>query len=109
MKPLMSIEVITRHSGGITVFNLSGRLVAGAESDTLREVLRLAYEQGNRWVLLNCETLTSVDSSGLGDLVAAYAAIVRRGGVLRLLSPTPQLTHLLALTGLDSLFEIHDD
>jgi anti-sigma B factor antagonist len=112
----MSIGVNTRHVSGITLFDLSGRLVAGgnqtgdtAEGDTLREILLRAYEQGNRWLLLNCEDLTDVDSCGVGELAAAYATIVRRGGVLKLLNPNQRLADLLAMTGLDSLFDIYDD
>ena len=60
-------------------------------------------------MLLNCEGLTQVDSFGIGELTGAYATIARRGGVLRLLNPTPRLEDLLAMTGLDSLFQIYDD
>lgn len=112
----MSIEVVIRHASGITIFDLSGRLVAAgnqigdnAGGDTLREILLRAYEQGNRWMLLNCEGLTYVDSCGIGELAGAYATISRRGGVLRLLNPTQRLADLLAITGLDALFEIYDD
>jgi anti-sigma B factor antagonist len=105
----MSIEVNLRQISGITIFDISGRMVAGAQGETLREILLRAYERGNRWMLLNCEDLREVDSAGVGELVGAYATIVRRGGVLKLLNPTPRLEDLLALTGLDALFDIHDD
>jgi anti-sigma B factor antagonist len=112
----MSIDVKIRHVSGIAIFDLSGRLVAGgnrpgdkAAGDTLRELLLRAYEQGNRWMLLNCEDIASVDSCGVGELAGAYATIVRRGGVLRLLNPNQRLADLLAMTGLDSLFDIYDD
>ena len=112
----MRIDVNIRHVSGIAIFDLSGRLVAGgnrmggnSDGDTLREILLRAYERGNRWMVLNCEDLTYVDSCGIGELVGAYATIVRRGGVLRLLNPSQRLTDLLAMTGMDSLFEIHDD
>jgi anti-sigma B factor antagonist len=78
----MGIAVNTRAVSGITIFDLSGRLVAGPEGDTLCEALRQSYELGNRLILLNCAGLTYVDSCGIGDLVAAYAAILRRGGVM---------------------------
>ena len=112
----MSIDVSIRHVSGIAIFDLSGRLVAGdnqigdnPEGDTLRVILLRAYEQGKRWMLLNCEDLTHVDSYGIGELVGADATIVRRGGVLKLLNPNHLLADLLALTGLDSLFDIYDD
>jgi anti-sigma B factor antagonist len=105
----MSIDVNIQHVNGIAIFGLSGRLVANAEGGTLREILLRAYEQGNRWMLLNCEDLTYVDSCGVGELAGAYATIVRRGGVLRLLNLNLRLAEMLAVTGLDSLFDIYDD
>jgi anti-sigma B factor antagonist len=110
----MSIDVNIRHVSGIAIFDLSGRMVAGpngigAEGNTLREILLRAYEQGNRWMLLNCEDLAYVDSCGVGELVGADATIVRRGGVLKLLNPNHRLADVLAVTGLDSLFDIYDD
>src|ERR1041385_8591000 len=98
---LMSIAANIRQVNGITIFDLSGRMTAGAEGASLREMVIRAYERSNRWMLLNCENLTLVDSSGLGDLVAAHATMVRRGGVLRLLNPNQQLSNLLIMTGLD--------
>ena len=92
----MSIQTQIRHVSGIAIFDLSGRMVAGAEGKTLREILLRAYERGNRWMLLNCEDLSSVDSSGIGELVGAYATIVRRGGVLRLLNPSQRLTDTIS-------------
>lgn len=105
----MSIDIHIRHAGGVTIFDLSGRLIAGAEGDQLCAALRLAHEAGEQLMLLNCEGLVYVDSCGIGDLVAAYATIIRRGGVVRLLNPTQQLRRLLAVTGLDSLFEVDQD
>ena len=104
----MSIDATTRHVSGITIFDLHGHMVAGGQGK-LRETLLRAYERGNRWMLLNCEDLHSVDSCGLGELVGAYTTIVRRGGVLRLLNPSQRLSELLGMTGLEDLFEIHDD
>src|SRR5258708_30751253 len=79
---LMSIAVHIRHVSGIAIFDLSGRLVTGGEGDTLREILLRAYEQGHRWMLLNCADLTYVDRCGVGELVGAYATIVRPGTLL---------------------------
>ena len=105
----MSIETHIRHVNGITIFDLHGHMVTGTQVGKLRETLLRAYERGNRWILLNCEDLGSVDSGGMGELVGAYATIIRRGGVLRLLNPSHRLVELLTVTGLDDLFEIHDD
>src|SRR6185295_17158093 len=105
----MSIEISSRQVTGVTIFDISGRMVAGTEGQKLNSALSDAFEQGHHWLLLNCADLGFIDSSGLGDLVAAHAAIVRRGGVARLLHPTKGLSDLLARTRLDSLLDVYDD
>jgi anti-anti-sigma factor len=42
---------------------------------------------GERKLLLNLVSLTQVDSSGVGVIVAAYVSLKRQGGDLGLLSP----------------------
>jgi anti-sigma B factor antagonist len=105
----MELEIAIRHAAGIAILDLAGRLIAGPESNQLRHALSQAYDRGSQWMLLNCAGLSSIDSGGVGDLVEACAEIIRRGGMVRLLRPTPKLSHLLELTRLDSLFEIDDD
>ena len=105
----MGIAIAIRHAAGVAIFDLTGHLTAGPEANELGQALSRAYDHGSRWILLNCAGLSSIDSGGIGDLVEACAIIIRRGGVVRLLNPTPKLTHLLELTRLDSLFEIDHD
>jgi len=108
MSPSMSVEFSVRQIAGVTIFDLAGRLVATVGGQTLHRLLETA-DQGQRWILVNCAGLTYVDSSGLGDLVAALAATVRRGGVLRLLNPPPRLRELLSLARIDTLLDVYDD
>jgi len=105
----MSLGTHIRYSGGITIFDLAGRLTSGLAGDSLRDKLFDAFEHGHRLLLLNCEGLTFIDSGGLGELVSAHAAIVRRGGAIKLLSPSKRLAELLQLTRLDALFEIEQE
>ena len=105
----MSLEFSTRQIAGITVFDIKGRMVASAEGQVLHATLMRVCDEGQRWIVVNCADVHSVDSSGLGDLVASHAAIIRRGGVLRLLHPSPRLVELLQLTRLDGLLEAFDN
>lgn len=105
----MNLDINLRHVSGVTVFDLSGRMAAGPDKDSLRDRLLHAFEKGEHWILLNFEGVTFVDSSGLGEMVSAYSALVRRGGMLRLLNVSERLAHLLELTQLDRLFESYDD
>ena len=84
----MGIKVSSRQSGDVTIIDLSGRMIAGSGSQQILMALVEKYDRGRKWLLLNCADVTFVDSSGIGDILAAHAAIIRRGGVVRLLNPT---------------------
>jgi len=105
----MAIELTVRQAGDVTILDVAGRMVSGTEGKKLRDALDGAFEQGHRWLLVNCADLAFVDSSGLGDLVSAHAAIMRRGGVVRLLHAGHGLAELLARTRLDALLDVYDD
>jgi anti-sigma B factor antagonist len=105
----MGIKVSTRQVGDVTVVDISGRMIAGSGSQEILMSLVEEFDQGHRWLLVNCADLTFVDSSGIGDILAAHAAIIRRGGVVRLLNPTRTLRDSLERTRLDSVLDVYQD
>jgi anti-sigma B factor antagonist len=105
----MAIKISTRQIGVVTIVDISGRMLAGAEGQKILMALVDEFDRGHRWLLVNCAELTFLDSSGLGDLMAAHAAIIRRGGVLRLLNPTRTVRELLERTKLDGLLDVYQD
>jgi anti-sigma B factor antagonist len=105
----MPIKVSTRQVSGVTIIDLSGRMIAGSGSQQIVMTLVDEFDQGHHWLLVNCAELTFVDSSGIGDLLAAHAAIMRRGGIVRVLNPTRTLRDALERTRLDSVLDIYQD
>ena len=105
----MAIKVSSRQVGRVTIVDISGRMIAGSGSQEILMALVDEFDQGHHWLLVNCADLTFLDSSGLGDLIAAHAAIVRRGGVARLLNPTRTVRELLSRTRLDLILDIYQD
>src|SRR2546423_1295234 len=105
----MSLETRVRHVDGVVVIDLNGGLLFGIDGEMLRETLIGVFETGHPRILLNLAGLHHADSGGLGDLVAAYSAISRRGGALKLLNPQKKIASMLKLTHIDSLFEIFHD
>ncbi len=98
-----------RLSSGVWILSPSGPLTLGSGSERLREALIEKFDAGFHRLLIDCSGLTTVDSHGLGEIVSAYSAIVRRGGALKLLLPSKRLQELLAITGLDTLLETYGD
>jgi anti-sigma B factor antagonist len=105
----MGIKVSTRQVGDITIIDLSGRMIAGSGSQQILMALVDEFDRGHKWLLLNCADVTFVDSSGIGDILASHAAIIRRGGVVRLLNPTRTLRDSLERTRLDSVLDVFHD
>ena len=102
----MRLDVQKRYLNGVIIFDCSGPLDSAGGAN-LREAIVRVFEEGHHAILLNCGGIGPIDSSGLGELVSAYASVVRRGGAVHLLRPGARLAVLLEQTGLDTLFETH--
>jgi anti-anti-sigma factor len=106
---MMDFNASVRHSGGVAIVDLSGRIVFGPETEALRNALQEVFQKGDRYILLNLERIDYMDSGGVGELVSSYSSITRRGGVVRLLRPSERVRGLLRVTTLDRLFDIQEN
>jgi anti-sigma B factor antagonist len=52
--------------------------------------------------------VTTVDSAGLGELVAAYTTVTKAGGSMKLVNLTKRLHDLLSITKLLTVFDSFD-
>ncbi len=105
----MSLKATNRIVDGVTVLDLSGRIVLGDGSDTLRESLRDLVSRGQKKVLLNLADVNYIDSSGLGALVSGYTSLASQQGQLKLLNLTKKVHDLLQITKLLTVFEVFDN
>ena len=53
--------------------------------------------------------VTYIDSSGIGELVAAYTTIATAGGVVKLLNLAKRVHEILYITKLYTVFESFED
>jgi hypothetical protein len=63
----MEMTTDTRQAGGVTIVDISGRIVLGEESAALRELVCDLISKGHRKILFNLGNVTYIDSSGLGQ------------------------------------------
>jgi len=75
----------------------------------LRDAVRHLLQLGHRKVVLDLVGTAHLDSTGLGEIVHAYASTRNRGGTLKLLHPGRRIKELLAITKLNSVLECYDD
>ena len=105
----MSMKFKTREVDGVTILDLSGRITLGEGSGTLRDAVRDLVSKGSKKILLNLGEVDYIDSSGLGELVAAYTAVKNYGGDLKLVNLTKKVSDLLVITKLATVFDVKDD
>ena len=105
----MKMTASTRLLGGVTILDLSGRIVLGDGSAVLRDLVSKLISEGNQKILLNLGNVNYIDSSGLGELVAAFTSMRSQGGELKLLNLTKRVRDLLQMTKLYTVFDITDD
>jgi anti-sigma B factor antagonist len=105
----MSVKLTTHQKGEVIIVDTSGKLTLGEGTNTLRMKIRELVEGGSRRIVLNMADVTYMDSSGLGELVAAHTTITRAGGVMKLLNLGKRVHDLLKLTKLYTVFETFED
>jgi anti-sigma B factor antagonist len=106
---MSNLNITERRSNSVVVLDLQGKIKLGAGNQELHQALRGLVEKGEKKVLLNLAEVSSIDSSGLGELIAGYATLQKNGGDLKLLNLTGRVSELMMITKLLTVFEVFDD
>lgn len=101
------LTVTTRMAGDVAVLCPTGRLVLEGTTSPLRSEIERLVGDGHVKLVLDLAAVSYIDSAGLGLLVAKLVGLRSRGGDLRLVHPTPRSIHLMTITNLATVFEIH--
>lgn len=105
----MKLAINSRESQGVTVLDLSGRVVLGEECNSLRsQVMQLLAANKNK-ILLNLGDVSYVDSTGIGILVEAVLLTAKQSGELKLVKMPRVLRNTLLVHRLLPVFEIYDN
>ena len=102
------MEITRRAVGRVALLDLTGQLTVSpgeAEIAPLRAAIDDLMAAGCVDIAVNLAGLTRLDARGLGELVVAMKALRGRGGRLALVAPAPRVAKMLAVTGLDAVFE----
>ncbi|MGD1154297.1 MAG: STAS domain-containing protein [Terriglobia bacterium] len=105
----MSVKLTTHEKGDVIIVDASGRLTLGEGTSALRKKMRELAEGGSRRILLNMADVTYIDSSGIGELVAAYTTVTTAGGEMKLLNLAKRVHDLMKITKLYTVFETFED
>ena len=105
----MNMTTKTRQVGGVTVVDITGRIVLGEESAALRDLVCDLLSKGHRQILFNLAEVNYIDSAGLGSLVGAFTSVRRQKGELKLLNLTNKVRDVMQITKLYTVFDIMND
>ena len=99
------MEIRERQLGELTVVELTGRLTVNDQPGLLKEAVATAVGKGARHVVLDLSGVRYIDSTRLGELIAAHITVNRQGGRLKLVAAPDRIVELLSLAGLGGIFE----
>ncbi|MGD9587638.1 MAG: STAS domain-containing protein [Pyrinomonadaceae bacterium] len=105
---MSNLSITERNVRGVSVVDLAGKITLGESNRNLHEAIRRLVAEGKVHVLLNLAKVTSIDSSGLGEIVAGFSTVLAAGGSLKLINLPTRLGDLMTITKLYTVFEIYD-
>jgi anti-sigma B factor antagonist len=103
------MKVNVRQREGVTILDLKGKITIGVGDVALREAIHEALDAGATKILVNMADVSTIDSSGVGELVSAYTTATNRGGRLKLINLPSKVADILQITQLITVFEVFDD
>jgi anti-sigma B factor antagonist len=105
----MGLQISIRESDDVTILDLTGRVMAGPDTDLLSPHLQEFVASGARKLLLNLTAVTQMDSWSINAIAKTYASLSRQGGSLKLLCPSSRVRAVLKVIRLLDLIPTFED
>jgi anti-sigma B factor antagonist len=106
----MSTLIISKRLiDGVLILDLEGGIKLGEENAYLHRTIKELVKAGEKKILLNLAEVTKIDSSGMGELIAAFTTLQTNGGEVRLLNLTQSVEELMMMTKLLTVFETYEN
>lgn len=105
---MATFKINKRQVGDVTVLEMGGKMRIGESGAVFCNTIQGLVEEGRRKILLNLQGVTHIDSTGLGELIASYNTLDKKGGRVKLLHLTQRVRELMILTKLLTVFDIYE-
>lgn len=105
---MSNLTISNRQVDEIAILDLSGKVTIGQNNRDLHEALKRLVMEGQNRIILNLEKVTSIDSTGLGEIVAGYSTLKTNGGSLKLINLPERVIDLMTITKLYTVFDIYE-
>lgn len=103
------IKVNQRQVDGVTILDVKGKITIGAGDLAVRNAVHEALNSGAKGILLNLQDVSTIDSSGIGELVSAFTTAANRGVKLKLENLPSKVNDVLSITQLITVFDVYEN
>ena len=104
----MELKVSTRSHAGHALVAITGEIDLYTAPHLQAEFARLLQDGPSR-VVIDMSGVDFCDSTGMNVLLSALKRVKEQGGALDVAAPRPAVRKILQVTGLDSVFTVHDE
>lgn len=101
------MEIVTKKDKSITIFELKGRLDTTNYLE-LEQAFNHQIEMGDRQLLVDCENLDYVSSSGLRVFLVALKELKKQGGQFVMCNLQESILEIFEISGFISIFNVQD-
>lgn len=105
----MELRVSSRSQGDHIVLSLAGEIDLYTAPRLQTELTAALAGTKPAQIVVDMSAVEFCDSTGMNVLLAAHRLASEKGGDLALAAPRPPVRKILEVTGLQSVFTIHDD
>ena len=105
----MELRVTSRSQGDHIVLALAGEIDLYTAPRLQAELTAALAGSKSAQLVVDMSAVEFCDSTGMNVLLAAHRLASEKGGSLTLAAPRPPVRKILEVTGLESVFTIHDD
>ena len=91
---------------GITLIALDGSVLGGPDATALNDALHKLIEKGKNKIVLDLAGVETMNSSGLGMLIAALTTVRNAEGTLAIAAASKKIESLLVITKLSTVFDL---
>jgi len=103
----MNKNASIRKVGDITVVELKGKITIGAGDLQMREAIHAVLNEGSRKLVVDMSGVTTIDSSGVGELVGCYTTATHKGAKMKLMNLPTKISDVLTVTQLITVFDVY--
>lgn len=103
------MKMSTREIGKITVLEPKGKITIGSGDVLLRDTINETVSSGAKNLLVDLKGVSKMDSSGLGELVAAHNTVSANGGSIKLVNIPSKIFSIFGVAQIISVMDVFDD